>query len=201
MIITKRAQNNLRTDAEFKPGQWRPRRISIYDESPEGLMAIDQFQACAVSRLQVLKKIQFLYDSAKDNDADGMAKEINAYLRQHKLNVEGDLSVRQAPENAPLMRIDSDEARNDNVSHFICRLSYCRNDDLKKWFVQQECRLFHYRLDFFTSENKLDFLKEHCEVAFEQLHPEHEDWSKFGAQIAFNLESKLRKRKIKSLAG
>ena len=144
MIKAKRQQqqNNLRTDAEFRPGNWVKRRISTYAESPEGLMAIDQFQACAVSRLQVLKKIQFLYDSSKEADSDAMAKEINAYLRQHHLNCEGDLSVRQAPENTPVMREDSDELRNDNVSHFICRLSYCRNDDLKKWFVQQESRLF-----------------------------------------------------------
>jgi hypothetical protein len=32
--------------------------------------------------------------------------------------------------------------QNDNISHFICRLAYCRNEDLRKWFLAQETRLF-----------------------------------------------------------
>mgnify|MGYP000423854745 CR=1 FL=1 len=25
--------------------------------------------------------------------------------------------------------------QNDNVSHFICRLAYCRNEELRRWFL------------------------------------------------------------------
>ena len=24
---------------------------------------------------------------------------------------------------------------NDNISHFICRLAYCRNEELRKWYL------------------------------------------------------------------
>lgn len=34
---------------------------------------------------------------------------------------------------------------NDNISHFICRLSYCRNDELKLWFTKYEEILFRSR--------------------------------------------------------
>jgi len=45
------------------------------------------------------------------------------------------------------MKVDSEEEKNDNISHFICRLAYCRLDELKKWFITQETRLFFYRLE------------------------------------------------------
>ena len=126
----------------------------------------------------------------------GMAKEINSYLKQHKLNVEGALEQRENPEKHGLyIRMDSEELRNDEVSHFICRLAYCRNDELKRWFVAQETRLFGYRLDFFTSKEKLDFLRSECEMEFEQLNHDHEDWQKFKERIVFNLEERHKKRR------
>jgi DNA primase large subunit len=39
---------------------------------------------------------------------------------------------------------------NDNISHFICRLAYCRNEELRKWFITQETRLFSIRLSDFN---------------------------------------------------
>jgi hypothetical protein len=63
--------------------------ISFYDEPPHDVIGIYEFQSIAVSRLQVLKKIQFLYDQNKDNQFEQMAQEINSYSRIHNLNVEG----------------------------------------------------------------------------------------------------------------
>lgn len=76
-----------------------------------------------------------------------MAQEINTYSKNHKLNVEGnfDIAIKKfIPSTATLLR---QAMKNDNISHFICRLAYCRNEDLRKWFATQETRLFYHRLN------------------------------------------------------
>ena len=70
-----------------------------------------------------------------------MAEEINKYSRQHKLNVEGvyDPVKKTQGSRSDFLKINSTQLKlatsNDKISHFICRLAYCRNDELRKWFV------------------------------------------------------------------
>ena len=86
-----------------------------------------------------------MYDSNKDG-GEQLAQEINKFTKQHKLNVEGIYDIGKGFITQKT-RYDSEEATNDNISHFICRLAYCRNEDLRKWFVLQESRLFYYRTE------------------------------------------------------
>ena len=63
--------------------------VQMYDNPPHNTIGIYEFQQVAISRLQVLKKIQFLYDSNKDAHSDQLALEINKFTIKHNLNVEG----------------------------------------------------------------------------------------------------------------
>ena len=36
----------------------------------------------------------------------------------------------------------SESKKIDVASHFILRAAYCRTEDLRRWFLAQECRLF-----------------------------------------------------------
>ena len=74
-----------------------------------------------------------------------MATRVNEYLHKHELAFEGKYVSGKLN---PVGTSDYFKFRqNDNVSHFICRLAYCRNEELRKWFLTQETRLFQIRLN------------------------------------------------------
>lgn len=41
---------------------------------------------------------------------------------------------------------DGTEKDKDLRSHWICRMAFCRTEDDRKWFLQQETELFRHRL-------------------------------------------------------
>lgn len=66
--------------------------------------------------------------------------------------------------------------QNDNISHFICRLAYCRNEELRKWFLAQETRLFAIRLKATPAHDVLDLLREHLGISYETLKETDPEW-------------------------
>ena len=50
------------------------------------------------------------------------------------------------------------EVERDRVSHFILRLAYCRTEELRRWFLAQECSLMRYRLDSLTDSERAEFM-------------------------------------------
>ena len=115
----------------------------MYNEPPTNIISLHEFYKLALDRLQVLKKIEFMHDS---NSEPKVIKEaIFKMTKQHRIAVQpkiinGKLASILLPEERQEFR------QNDNISHFICRLAYCRNEVLRKWFLTQETRLFNIRL-------------------------------------------------------
>jgi DNA primase large subunit len=52
----------------------------------------------------------------------------------------------------------------DEASHFILRLSYCQNEELRKWFLQQEAELFKHRLKSLSDEQLAVSVKDYCQL-------------------------------------
>ena len=80
-IQDREAGKNVDGEGYTCEGYTSARYISFYDEAPSDVIGIYEFQNIAVSRLQVLKKIQFMYDSNNEGAQDIMAAEINKYSR------------------------------------------------------------------------------------------------------------------------
>eukprot|EP01083_Nonionella_stella_P023984 66368_1 len=101
-----------------------PDVLSMYPTPPQGEVTLEEFEECAYDRLKVLR---FL------DDQIGRGESSKAYA----LKLKNILKTTDLEKNA----------QKDNVSHFIMRLAYCRNTDLRKQFLKLETALFRFRLD------------------------------------------------------
>lgn len=54
---------------------------------------------------------------------------------------------------------DYEARRKDHITHFICRLTYSRTEELRRWFIAQELDLFRLRWTQLSSEGRQAFLK------------------------------------------
>ncbi len=118
--------------------------INFYQTPPSAELTLDEFEMFALDRLMVLRKIEdarargFKWRELKDHIAGALRQ----YMRVNSLstNVEA-------------------EIRKDLVSHFILRLAYCRTEDLRRWFITQECALFRFRLEELTPVGMASFIR------------------------------------------
>ncbi|KAF0483922.1 DNA primase large subunit Spp2 [Gigaspora margarita] len=117
-----------------------PYRLNFYNIPPIEEITTEEFEVFALDRLQVLKAIESasLRSKTELQVADHIRDISNQYLPLHST---------EGAKNYPL----EEERRKDHISHFILRLAYCRTEELRKWFIKQECALFRIR---FIEENK-----------------------------------------------
>ncbi|CAG8830759.1 13068_t:CDS:2, partial [Gigaspora margarita] len=117
-----------------------PYRLNFYNIPPIEEITTEEFEVFALDRLQVLKAIESasLRSKTELQVADHIRDISNQYLPLHST---------EGAKNYPLEK----ERRKDHISHFILRLAYCRTEELRKWFIKQECALFRIR---FIEENK-----------------------------------------------
>lgn len=122
-----------------------PTDLNMYLDTPTEQIDIEEFQELAVERVKLLRILETVsVRSTKD-----MSFKEAVIEEMTKQNVKYFL---------PLVKgyADYECRRRDHLSHFILRLSYCRSEEYRRWFLARELEFF--RLKFTNMERKEDIL-------------------------------------------
>ncbi|XP_046357002.2 DNA primase large subunit-like [Haliotis rufescens] len=127
--------------------------IQFYSLPPEETISLQEFEEFAVERLKVLKAVE----TASVRHVRGSTEYV-AYLEKEIKNTKFK-SLLKVSYGGEVKEDETDARRLDHISHFILRLAYCRSEDLRRWFLQQELDLFRFRFQRETKDSRLSFLK------------------------------------------
>jgi DNA primase large subunit len=114
--------------------------INFYQRNPQFELTLDDFEVFALKRLKILRKIEQLRTMGRK--ADEIGKYVDKLIKEQDLN---------------------DETI-DEASHFILRLSYCQNEELRRWYLQHESALFEYRLKSLSGAALAASVRDHCQL-------------------------------------
>ncbi|KAJ2795841.1 DNA primase subunit pri2, partial [Coemansia guatemalensis] len=110
-------------------------RLTLYERAPELEVSIEEFEAFALDRLQVLRAIEDAQLRGKGED--DVRKRVNEALDRH-------LPLHTNRSRLPPRQLVG-ERRKDHVSHFILRLAFSRTEELRAWLVRYESALLKHR--------------------------------------------------------
>lgn len=122
------------------------------------------------------------------NQEDQIKLTVNKYLAEHGLAYEGkyhsfngQMSLKQGSQAET-----ATSRQNDNISHFITRLAYCRNEELRKWFLTQESRLFNLRLQGTDPHRIKEIIINNFGLNYESVKETDAEWKSYRTEITFN---------------
>lgn len=97
----------------------------------------------------VLRRIDVL--QARGVKGDKFDKEINKADLEHLFNSNSSSSSGKH---------NGKNNNKDHISHYILRMAYCQNEELRRWFLTNECILFKIRFESAKSSDVDQFLRE-----------------------------------------
>ncbi|ESO86627.1 hypothetical protein LOTGIDRAFT_128625 [Lottia gigantea] len=147
MDIGSRPRLKSRNKIKFEGAEQYPHVLQFYSCPPIETISLQEFEEFAVERLKVLKACEsagIKHIRGTEAYTELMIKEIRKTKFKGKENV--------TQEDIYCRRID-------HISHFILRLAYCRSEELRRWFLQQELDLFRFRFQNESIHGSEEFLK------------------------------------------
>lgn len=129
--------------------------LDLYADVPHFELDMDEFEELALARLKVLRKIEELKSRnvTGDNYRAALDKSVKTNLVADPNSLPSTsasaspVGTGAAAAARKKIELRKRTRRIDTASHFILRAAYCRTEDLRRWFLQQECALFSHRLE------------------------------------------------------
>ncbi|KAI1297912.1 DNA primase large subunit [Halotydeus destructor] len=135
-----------------------PYPVNMYSVPPFGNISLDDAEDMVFERINILKVFDEVNVAGKDYRDDWL-NEIDMKLENAQSKWMTNFYKGGKPSVSSL---NYDHRKRDHTSHFLLRLYYCRDEELRKWFVWHESELFRFRLMMFMKkESVVDFLKAH----------------------------------------
>ncbi|XP_052776881.1 DNA primase large subunit-like [Mya arenaria] len=147
--------------------------LQLYKVPPTDTISLYEFEEFAVERLKVLKAVETAGEKHLKTHED-----YDKFMWQ-QLRTTRFASLTKSHKS---QKEDGDNlAQLDHISHFILRLAYCRSEELRRWFIQQELDLFRFRFKTTSDEDKREFLKQN-DLHYESISDEEKN--SFREQLA-----------------
>ena len=121
------------------------RALDLYDAPPVEEHSIEYLERAARDRYALLRTIDDARSGGKTH-----ADELKPVIRK----AEEECGLRRTIGN----KMDEEGARRDSLSHFLLRLASCRNEEHRRWFVDNELQLFRCRFDELDLRQKRRFM-------------------------------------------
>ncbi|GAB2214387.1 hypothetical protein Droror1_Dr00018730 [Drosera rotundifolia] len=115
--------------------------LPLYRSPPELEVRLEDFELFAIDRLRVLQGISD--GLSRGRKADEMEKSVKDLWRTHMRHP-----------------VAAEVANKDIISHFVLRLVYCREEEMRKWFLSMETILFRHRFKMESFEAQRAILAE-----------------------------------------
>ena len=120
--------------------------MDLYDAPPVEEHSIEYLERAARDRYALLRTIDDARSGGKTR-----ADELKPVIRK----AEEECGLRRVLGN----KVDEEGAGRDAVSHFLLRLASCRNEEHRRWFVDNELQLFRCRFDELDIRQKKQFMR------------------------------------------
>ncbi|XP_008478768.1 DNA primase large subunit-like [Diaphorina citri] len=130
--------------------------LQMYGTPPNSKITLRDFEDQALERVKVLRIIEQTTTKGITRYSEEWRKAI-----LDEIKTQGMKSFHKVFTGNGLGKLEQDyEARRkDHITHFICRLTYSRTEELRRWFIAQELDLFRLRWTQLSSEGRQAFLK------------------------------------------
>ncbi|ANB15184.1 DNA primase subunit PRI2 [Sugiyamaella lignohabitans] len=150
--------NIVGDDSTVTPANY-PHRLSFYALPPLEEITLDQFELWAIDRLKVLAEVErCIVNNITGQTMESLLKPV---LAEH------------LPLGTHGSAIES-ERKKDHYSHYILRLAFCRNEDLRAKLVRLETALFKYRFATDDSNDRKSFIQD-LNLDWEQVSQQEKD--------------------------